>query len=157
MNKYIKLIICIIIPQTIGGLSGIVTTKGTVQWYPDLIKPILTPPNWIFAPVWIILYFLMGIASFLIWNQGLKSQKVKNALILFIIQLLLNGLWSILFFGLRSPILGLIDIILLWIIILITIIYFFKLSRIAGGLLIPYILWVSFAIYLNVSIWYLNC
>lgn len=156
MSNVIRLVICIGVPQAVGALSGIAATQGTQQWYPELVKSALTPPSSIFTPVWITLYFLMGVASYVVWKQGLETPGVKKALILFILQLFLNGLWSILFFGLQSPLLGLLDIVLLWLAIVFTSLAFFRVSPIAGGLLIPYFLWVSFATYLNASIWYLN-
>jgi benzodiazapine receptor len=157
MSNVIRLIICIVIPQAVGALSGIATAQGTQQWYPGLVKPALTPPSSIFTPVWIVLYFLMGLALYVVWKQGLETPGVKKALFLFGVQLLLNGLWSILFFGLQSPLLGLFDIVILWFAILFTSLSFFRVSPIAGGLLIPYLLWVGFATYLNASLWYLNC
>ena len=156
MNNAVRFIICILVPQIVGAVSGISTVKGTQQWYPELVKPKLTPPSWIFGPVWISLYILMGIASYLVWKKGIETPGVKQALAMFVLQLLLNGLWSILFFGLRSPLLGLINILILCLMVIIVSVLFFRISRLAGNLLVPYFLWVSFAAYLNASIWYLN-
>ena len=151
-----KLITSIVICQLAGVVGSIFTTPAIPTWYATLRKPSFTPPNWVFSPVWITLFVLMGIAAFLVWNKGLSDQKVKTALSIFAVQLILNVLWSVMFFGLRSPLAGLIEIAVLWMAILLTILYFFKVSHVAGILLIPYILWVSFAAVLNASIWRLN-
>lgn len=139
---------------------GIISTPFTLAaiptWYSTLNKPPFSPPNWIFGPVWTTLYFLMGISAFLIWQKGLKKKQVKEALLYFVAQLFFNFIWSILFFGLKSPTLGLFDILVLWVLILVTMIKFYKISKPAAYLLIPYILWVSFATILNLSIVLLN-
>ncbi len=141
-------------------LVGIAATPFTIAaiptWYQTLQKPPFSPPNWAFGPAWTILYFLMGVAAYLVWIKGLEKKVVKNALAFFIAQLVFNFFWSILFFGLHSPILGLIDILILWTLIVITIIKFYKVSKTASYLLIPYLLWVSFATILNLSIVLLN-
>lgn len=151
-----KLITSIVICQLAGVIGSIFTRPAIPTWYATLEKPSFTPPNWVFSPVWITLFLLMGIAAFLVWNKGLSDEQVKIALGVFGVQLILNVLWSVMFFGLRSPLAGLIEISILWIAILLTILYFFKVSNMAGILLIPYILWVSFAAVLNFSIWRLN-
>jgi benzodiazapine receptor len=156
LNEILKLVVSIIICQLAGVIGSIFTTTAIPVWYSTLIKPSFTPLNWIFAPVWTGLYLLMGISAFLVWRKGLDNRLVNSTLRLFIIQLILNTFWSILFFGLRSPLLGLVEIILLWVAILLTILSFFRVSKIAGFLLVPYILWVSFAAILNFSIWRLN-
>lgn len=141
-------------------LVGIAATPFTISaipgWYQTLNKPSFSPPDWIFGPLWTILYFLMGVAAYLIWIKGLEKKAVKTALSFFIAQLVFNFFWSILFFGFQSPVLGLIDILILWILILITIIKFHKISKTASYLLIPYLLWVTFATILNLSIVLLN-
>jgi tryptophan-rich sensory protein len=121
-----------------------------------LIKPPFSPPNWIFGPVWTILYTLMGISVYLVWRQGIHNSQVKTALIIFGVQLFLNAIWSPIFFGLRALFVALVVIIILWIAILLTILTFLKISKIAAVLLIPYILWVSLATILNYSLWILN-
>jgi benzodiazapine receptor len=151
-----KLITSIVICQLAGVVGSLFTTPAIPTWYATLKKPSFNPPNWIFSPVWITLFVLMGIAAFLVWNKGLSDQKVKIALSIFAGQLILNVLWSAMFFGLRSPLAGLIEIAVLWVAILLTVLYFFRVSNTAGILLIPYILWVSFAAVLNFSIWRLN-
>jgi benzodiazapine receptor len=151
-----KLIASLVICQLASVIGSIFTTSAISTWYATLKKPAFTPPNWVFSPAWITLFVLMGISAFLVWNKGLSDQKVKIALSIFVAQLILNVLWSVMFFGLRSPLAGLIEIAVLWIAILLSILYFFKVSHIAGMLLLPYILWVSFAAILNFSIWRLN-
>lgn len=152
----LKLFISIIICQ-IAGFIGSVFTRPSIQtWYTFLKKPSFTPPNWLFGPVWITLYILMGISAFIVWKKGLGADGVKLALGIFTIQLIFNTLWSIVFFGQQSIFGGLIVIIVLWILILLNIIFFFKVSIVAGLLLIPYIVWVSFASLLNTYIYILN-
>lgn len=156
MSDFQKLIASIGICLFAGLLGSLFTTPAIPAWYGSLIKPSFTPPNWIFFPVWTILFVMMGISLYLVWRKGLHDKKVKNALIIFSIQLFLNVLWSGVFFGLRSPFFGLIEISILWIFIAANIIVFMKESRTAGVLLIPYIIWVSFAAVLNFMIWRLN-
>ena len=152
----IRLIISILVCQLAGFVGSIFTRASVSTWYATLNKPSFTPPSWLFGPVWISLYALMGISAFLIWNQGLEKEEVKVALIFFGIQLVLNAFWSAAFFGLRSPFAGLIVIVALWIFILLTVLYFFRVSSTAGVLLLPYIGWVSFAAVLNVSLFFMN-
>ncbi len=151
-----KLVISIAVAQAAGLIGALFTTPAIAGWYQTLTKPELAPPNWIFAPVWTGLYLLMGIAAFLIWREGLNKSNVKIALSLFVAQLALNTLWSIIFFGARSPGWALAEIAVLWCAILATTVAFWKISKVAGSLMIPYILWVSFAAYLNYSIFILN-
>lgn len=152
----LKLVASIIVCQIAGLLGSIVTTPAIPTWYETLNKPFFTPPNWIFGPVWTGLYILMGISLFMVWEKRADYPRLKTALVFFFAQLILNALWSVAFFGLRSPLLGLIDIVLLWIAILLTIKIFFRILRRAALLLLPYILWVSFAVLLNFSLWILN-
>lgn len=152
--KIVKFITSIIICQAAGVIESVFTVKSVSTWYVTLNKPAFNPPNWIFGPVWIGLYFLMGIALFLIWNQELMPKK--KAMTIFFFQLGLNTLWSILFFGLKSPGLAFLEIIFLLIAILIAILFFYRISKTAAFLLVPYILWVAFATILNFSIWRLN-
>jgi tryptophan-rich sensory protein len=151
----IKLVASVILCQIAGFLGSLFTTPAIPTWYATLKKPFFTPPNWIFSPVWISLFILMGISLFFVWRRQGHPQ-LKKALIFFFVQLILNVLWSLAFFGLRLPLLGFIDIILLWIAILLTILHFLKVSKFAGVLLIPYLLWVGFATLLNLSLWILN-
>lgn len=156
MKNLLILVIFVIVCELAGILATPFTINAIPSWYSTLNKPPFSPPNFVFGPVWTILYMLMGLSAFLVWQKGMKKEKVKNALKLFALQLFLNFIWSILFFGLRSPLLGLIDILILWGLILITMIKFHRVSRPAAYLLIPYILWVSFATILNFSILLLN-
>jgi benzodiazapine receptor len=151
-----KLVVSIVACQCAGGIGSIFTTSAIPTWYAALEKPFFTPPNWLFAPAWITLYLLMAIAAFIIWRKGLGKREVRAALIIFLVQLVLNALWSVVFFGLQSPFWGIVVIIALWVAILLTIIRFFRLSTVAGALLVPYIVWVSFASALNIAIWVLN-
>lgn len=151
-----RLIISIVVCQLAGVIGSIFTTPAIPTWYASLKKPSFSPPNWLFAPVWITLFVLMGIALFLVWRKGLDAPFVKSGLILFGIQLVFNVLWSVAFFGSRSPLGGLIVIIILWIAILLTILQFWKVSQLAGILLLPYIVWVSFASVLNLALFLLN-
>jgi benzodiazapine receptor len=156
VRDVIKLVVSIVACQCAGAIGSIFTTPAIPTWYAALEKPFFNPPNWLFAPAWITLYLLMGIAAFLVWRKGLGQRGVKAALVVFLVQLVLNALWSVVFFGLKSPLWGVVVILALWVAILLTILRFFKLSTAAGALLLPYILWVSFASVLNVSIWVLN-
>ncbi len=155
-QSILKLIVSVILVLLVGFIGSYFTTPSIETWYSTLNKPALNPPNFIFAPVWTALYILIGISLFLIWESKEKKENKKLPLILFSLQLLLNSSWSIIFFGLQNPQLALINIFLLWIFIFLNIIFFFKISKIAGIILIPYLLWVSFASYLNYAIYILN-
>jgi translocator protein len=152
---WVKLIASLVMCQVAGIIGSLFTASSIPIWYAALNKPIFNPPNWIFAPVWIFLYILMGISFYLIW---IKSDVPNFGLLfsLFLFQLILNSFWTIIFFGLKSPLLAFIEIIILWIAILFCIILFYKVSKVSSVLLIPYILWVSFAAILNFAIWKLN-
>jgi len=151
-----RLIISIIVCQLAGIIGSIFTTPAIPGWYASLKKPAFSPPNWLFGPVWITLFLLMGISLFIVWRKGADTPLVRSALMIFGIQLIFNVLWSVAFFGLRSPLSGLVVIVILWIAILLTIIQFSKVSELAAALLIPYIIWVSFASILNTSLYLLN-
>lgn len=155
--KGIGKLICSVSGCLLAGFLGSFTTMDSVStWYADLSRPSFTPPDWAFGVVWPILYIMMGISAFLIWNKGIVSKQAKVALGLFVLQLILNGLWTPIFFGLHMMALALAEIILLWVAILMTILAFWRISKVATYLLIPYILWVSFAIALNAALWHLN-
>ena len=151
-----KLIAAVLLCQLAGIIGAVFTTPSIPTWYATLIKPAFTPPSWIFGPAWITLYALMGIALYLVWKKREEGADIKKALSIFGIQLVLNTLWSILFFGLHSPLYGLACIIALWAAIVVSILLFYKISHAAAILLIPYLLWVSFATILNFHIWQLN-
>lgn len=152
----LKLAAAVMLCELAGAIGSLFTFSAIPSWYSTLNKPFFSPPNWVFAPVWITLYALMGIALYLVWEKGLEKKKVKTAAIVFLIQLSLNSLWSILFFGLKSPFYAFFEIVLLWIAIAFTIMKFREVDARAAWLLIPYILWVSFAAILNFSVWTLN-
>ena len=156
IENILKLAASIMLCLSAGVIGSVFTMDSIPTWYAALEKPFFSPPNWVFAPVWTTLFILMGISLYLVWKKGIKTEGVKIALILFAAQLVLNTLWSIIFFGMRSPIYAFVEIVMLWILILFTIITFYKISKTASYLLIPYILWVSFAAVLNFSIFVLN-
>jgi benzodiazapine receptor len=156
INEILILFASIIICQLAGVIGSLFTTPSIPRWYANINKPSFNPPNWVFAPVWTTLFLLMGISLYLVLRTGLNYKNVKIAFAVFIFQLVLNVLWSFLFFGLGSPFAAFIEIIFLWIAILITTILFYSLSKVAGILLIPYLLWVSFASVLNFYIWRVN-
>ncbi len=156
MKKYIPLILSILIAEAAGGIGSIFTSESIPNWYAYINKPSFNPPNWVFGPVWTTLFILMGIAAYLIWKEGSNKKEVRSALLLYGAQLIANTMWSIIFFGLKAPGAAFIEIIALWILILLTIVYFWRLKPIAGLLLLPYIAWVSFASILNFFIWRLN-
>ena len=156
LRDVFKLLISIVACQFAGLIGSMFTRAAIPTWYATLQKPSFTPPNWLFAPAWIILYLLMGISAFIIWRRGLDNRESRVALIVFLLQLILNALWSIVFFGFESPLAGVIVIIVMWVTILFIILKFLRISSLAAILLLPYILWVSFAAVLNVSIWILN-
>jgi len=122
VSNAIKLVVAVALPLAVGGLSGAVTARAVADWYPTLVKPPFNPPSWVFGPVWTSLYLMMGIAAYLVWQKGWDTGTVRAALALFALQLLLNGLWSVLFFGLRSPGMAFAEILLLWIAIAATLI-----------------------------------
>lgn len=154
MKNIYKLIICLIIPQLAGGIGSLFTSSPIRNWYPTLEKPFLNPPNWVFGPVWTILFLLMGYALYLVWINADKNKT--TAYIAFGMQIVLNILWSVIFFGLRNPGLAFLEILVLWFAIVFNIFAFYRISRPSGYLLIPYLLWVTFAMYLNYSLWVLN-
>lgn len=155
-KKIGQLIIAIGVCEFAGAIGSLFTVRAIPVWYGTLEKPALNPPSWVFGPVWTALYALMGISAFLVYQKGWNRKDVKFALGVFGVQLLLNALWSIIFFGLRQPGIACVDIVLLWISILFTMMFFAKISKPASWLLLPYLVWVSFASYLNISIAMLN-
>lgn len=152
-----ELLICCAVPFLVGLMGSLFTTADSLgNWYADLNKPFFNPPNWIFGPVWTTLYIMMGISAYLVWQKDINRKAVHIVLACFAVQLFLNAIWTLLFFGLHSPLLGLIDIVLLLNAVIVTIFAFFQISRPAALLLIPYLAWVSFATVLNASIYLLN-
>ncbi|MDP2638765.1 MAG: TspO/MBR family protein [Candidatus Azambacteria bacterium] len=179
MKNIIKLIVSILICQLAGVVGSIFTAPAIKTWYVSLNKPYFSPPNWIFAPVWTVLFLLMGISLYLVWAKNWHievkageaerktwnpisrklltgSWREENAVLIFVLQLILNVLWSVIFFGLKSPGLAFFEILMLWFAILYTIVNFYRISKFASFLLLPYILWVTFATVLNFAVWRLN-
>jgi tryptophan-rich sensory protein len=156
MNNTIKLVISVALPLAVGGLSGYATARGVSTWYPTLVKPSFNPPAWVFGPVWTVLYIMMGVAAFLVWRRGFDADGVRIALGVFAVQVALNGVWSILFFGMHEPGWALVEILVLWMAIGTTVFLFWRVAPSAGVLLLPYWMWVSFATLLNASLWWLN-
>lgn len=155
-TKIFKFLLAILICQAAGLVGFIFTRPAISSWYMGIEKPSFNPPNWIFAPVWTLLFLLMGISLYLVWKKGWQEKIVRSAIFVFSAQLILNIVWSLLFFGLKSPFFAFVEIIILWLAIFLTIIKFNKVSSTAGLLLLPYIIWVSFAAFLNFFIWRLN-
>lgn len=151
-----KIIIAVVTCLLIGFLSSFATTEALKEWYPSLVKPSFNPPSEVFGPVWTILYILMGLAVALVWQSGWNKEIVQNAVMIFIAQLVLNGVWSMVFFGMRSIGGALFIIIILWFLIFLCIRRFLPINRWAGILMVPYLIWVTFALLLNASIYYLN-
>jgi len=155
-KKYILALIFFLFVTFLAAFVGNFFTVSSIPtWYASLNKPSFSPPNWLFGPAWTVLYVLMAIAAFLVWKKR-KESETKSSLCFYFAQLLLNSAWSVAFFGLQNPFLGFLVIIILWLLIVITMVKFWKIERVAGLLFIPYILWVSFATILNFAVWQLN-
>lgn len=155
MNTILKLIASIVIPFAAGAIGSLATAPNIASWYARLEKPALIPPNEVFGPVWTLLYLLMGISLYLVWTAK-KQHASRNAYVFFGTQLALNSLWSVVFFGLHMPWLGVAVILLLLVMIVLTMKEFATISRAAMLLLVPYIAWVGFATYLTVGVAVLN-
>jgi len=157
MGKRIPaLLASILLCEAVGFIGGFFTISAIPTWYAALTKPSLSPPNWVFGPAWTILYALMGISLYLIWEEGIKKKKVRQAIFLFGIHLLVNFSWSAVFFGLKNSFGALLVIVVLWLLIVAVIYKFWQIKTLAAILLFPYLFWVSFATYLNFAIWLLN-
>ena len=154
-NSLAALLLSVAVCLAIAGAGGLFTAVSVHDWYPSLQKPSWTPPSWVFGPVWTILYLMMALAAWLVWRKR-RMEKVRGALGLFAFQLALNAAWWPLFFGLKNPLAGLLDIVPLWAAILVTLLSFRKISLIAAVLLVPYWLWVGYAAALNFAIWNMN-
>jgi benzodiazapine receptor len=152
----VELVLFVALCEMAGVVGAFFTISSIPTWYAGIRKPDIAPPNWVFAPVWTALYALMGVSLFLIWRKTLWRGCGRLAIAVFITQLVLNVLWSYLFFGLQSPFLGLVDITILWFAIAATVAFFSRISRTAGLILLPYLGWVSLASYLNYMIFILN-
>jgi benzodiazapine receptor len=153
----LKLLLAIGVSFSASFIGSVATFSGnSFTWYDSLKKPVFTPPGWVFGPVWTLLYLMMGIAAFLVWQKGVSNSRVRVGLACFMVQLVFNAAWSIIFFGFHSAGLALLDIVFLWLAIIATVVSFWRVDIIAAGLLLPYIFWVSFAAILNAGIYLLN-
>jgi len=155
-KNVVKLLLSLGACLSAGAIGSIFNIAAIPTWYVTLNKPFFSPPNWIFAPVWTALFIMMGASLYLVWKEGFGKVDVKKGVHIFSIQLVLNLLWSAVFFGLKAPLAAFIEIIALWVFIWLTIKQFKKVSKTAAWLLVPYLCWVSFATLLTLSIWVLN-
>jgi tryptophan-rich sensory protein len=153
--KLAALLVSLAVCFGVQAVSGVLTASGVRDWYPTLLKPGWTPPDWVFFPVWTVLYLLMAVAAWLVWHHA-RGPGRRTALVLFAVQLVLNAAWSGLFFALRSPGAAFAEIIALWVAITATLVSFGRASPAAAGLLVPYLLWVTYATALNGAIWVMN-
>lgn len=156
MNNIAKLIISVAIPVAVGTTSGFFTVSGVGSWYQTINKPSWNPPGWIFGPVWTTLYIMMGIALYQVWKTDAAATLKKTAILLFALQLVLNFFWSLIFFNQHQVGWAIVEILVMWVFILLTIFAFARVNKLAAWLLVPYISWVSFASILNYTIWKLN-
>lgn len=156
INNIGKIIIAVVVCQLVGVIGAVVTIPAIPGWYAGLNKPSFSPPNWLFGPAWITLYTLMGIAVALVWAKGLADKKVRQAMIFFGVQLFLNALWSILFFGWHQTYLAFFEIVIMLGFIALTTLRFYRIEKTAAYLMLPYLAWVSFASLLNFAIYLLN-
>ena len=156
MSNSLRFILALAIPLAIGSSSAFFTVTGLDSWYQTIQKPSWNPPNWIFGPVWTTLYIMMGVALFLVWKQQDQNAAQRTAILLFAAQLILNFFWSLIFFKWQQPGWAFAELAVMWVLIILTIFQFSKLSNTAAWLLVPYISWVSFAGILNYTIWKLN-
>jgi len=152
----LRIVLCILLCLAAGGIGSLATRDAIPQWYAGLHRPSFSPPNWAFGVVWPILYVLMGVALAMVLSDGLDRKEVRITAAVFGIQLVLNAAWSLIFFGLHRIDWALVEIVVLWLAILVTIYLFCRISKVAAALLVPYLLWVSFALALNAGFWRLN-
>lgn len=159
-RSFVALAVAVLLPLVAGALGAVATSEAVPTWYAGLAKPDWNPPPWLFAPVWTVLYVAMGIASWLVWRSAARSEgastTARTALLLYVAQLVVNGAWSPIFFGLKRPDLALVVIVVLWLLVASTTWYFLRVSRAAGLLLVLYAGWVTFATALNAAVWQLN-
>ncbi len=154
--RWVDLISWIAFCESAGIIGALFTVSSIPTWYTAITKPSFNPPSWIFSPVWIVLYALMGIAAYRVSRLGMKNKPVRNAVFLFLIHLVFNTLWSIIFFGGRNIPLGFVDISIIWVLVIFLTLRFHDLDRVSSYLMLPYLAWVSFATVLNYNIWLLN-
>lgn len=151
-----KLTLFVLVSELLGGIGSFATFTQINTWYAQLAKPPFNPPNWLFGPVWAVLFALMGLSAYIIWTSSAGHKLESQAKNIFIAQFVLNILWSFIFFTMHQPLVACIEICLLWLTIVSTILHFGKISKLAAGLLVPYLLWVTFAAVLNFAIWLMN-
>lgn len=156
MKKTSQLLGAILLCQLAGVIGSVFTASSVTTWYPALVKPSFNPPSWLFGPVWITLYAMMGVALYLVWREKQSGKEAQLAIWIFLTQLAVNSVWSIVFFGLKSTGTALVVIAVLWLLIAASIWKFYSIKKAAAWLLVPYLLWVSFASVLNYAIWRLN-
>lgn len=156
LTNFWKLIISFLVVAAAALVGSLATMDAIPTWYTELNRTAITPPNWVFGPAWTLLYILMAIAAFLVWKKGLEKKEVREALQLFIAQLSFNALWSIIFFGQHEILMAFFEIVFLWLTILLTILWFSKISKLAAWLMVPYITWVTFAGILNFATYLVN-
>lgn len=149
MNSLVSLVVAFAVPQVVGMTAGAATSRSIREWYPSLEKPWYTPPNWLFAPAWLVLYLAMGYASWRVWQVGWGEPGVVAALVVYAVHLVFNALWSIVFFGMRRPRLALFEVAFLWTGVVASTVLFWRVDTLAGVLLLPYVAWVTFAAILN--------
>ncbi len=150
------LVVSLVLAHGAGVVGAVFTVMSVATWYAFIEKPDFAPPDYLFLPVWLFLYTLMAFAFYLVWRESTWRTDVRWGIRWYVVQLMLNALWSILFFGLQNPAYGLIDISALFVAIAVTMVYFFRVSKVAGWLMAPYLLWVGFAGILNYVVWILN-
>jgi translocator protein len=156
MKLGLRILLCVLVIEIIGGLGSVTMGGALKEWYPNLVKPPGTPPNWVFGPVWATLFAVIGIALALVWHRAEPGPEKRAALGWFAAQLALNVAWTPVFFGARQLLAGLIVIVALWVAIVLTIRAFWGIDRLAAWLLAPYLAWVSYATWLNAGYWWLN-
>jgi tryptophan-rich sensory protein len=156
LSNRVKLVLSLAIPQVVAAIGAYFTITGTGSWYMDIDKPSWNPPSWVFGPTWTILYVLMGVAFFLVWKERVRTTGKRAAMIAWVVQLLLNVFWTIIFFNRHAIGWALVEIAALWLAIVLTIILFLRVNRTAALLLLPYLAWVTFATILTSAIWKLN-
>jgi tryptophan-rich sensory protein len=156
ISDLIKLTVSILFCFLAGAVGSVATYPNIQTWYAALNKPFFNPPNWVFGPVWTALYLLMGIALFIVWQKSSENKEARPLVLLFLLQLALNCLWSIIFFGQHLLFWASFEIVVMWSLILLFIIKSYKVSKLASWLMVPYILWVSFASVLTIAVWMLN-
>jgi tryptophan-rich sensory protein len=155
-RQVIGFVLAVLVPEVVGAVSGIATQSSVSTWYPTLEKPWFTPPDAVFAPVWITLYAMMGVASWLVWREGPRRATTQIALAVYAVHLVLNAAWSLVFFGLRAPGGGLVVIVVLVGAVIATMRRFARVRALAAWLLAPYLVWVLYATALNATIWWMN-